>query len=743
MNTSYLGKLTNRGLKTTYFWDLDAKVVVQATACEGRTTVQAFKRLALVDGRPKKGIQLEQLTTILGAYNSSLEVSTSSPDEDFVRKLEPLRGSKRGVLESALERTEKELADAENDYFEFRGAKDLDEAHENLKNRNYELRDINQKAYHNTLEPQFIYHPGHPLRTQLSAFQTVHRWHLQDLRDRTKERASAIRQRITFSMRSKIQDLKAKRKEILDELGDEHKREKDHGKSVATLAHENSSVKLLLTIRSQSIVVEGRKNHVVAAVAQEVADVSIRLRKTLKDRFGLVFADASPDTALISSLTNTGTALVKSEELNAEVAAVAGKLIGDRPAPPRLPQVRFPRFREGKRLAYLGLALREDLTGTNFPILFDLDAQGVRHTIACGASGSGKSFAASLIVEGALRHEIPVLVFDPTRSWTGFAEPCSSASQLDAYERFGLDRGWARAYETTIVDPDADDHQALDGVTGAKGITVVTPSKLTESQELNLFGAWLKGLHRRVQAMPESSRLVLLVVIEEAHRFKGKPEVEELLELFARTARVRGVGLLLCTQVLTDLSPGIRSNAGTHLLLKTSYTQDLTRAGQIAGKEIQRILPRLERGKGVVHFPDYGAPALVAFRPPLHSQAAIPESVAAMAQNLQALGKVTVALTRHVATSDTTRSDSVASVENVTEPASEGEKTRSETSAATTWRDVATRFNGSGVSASAILRGIKDRGLTTPSVRTIQRFMASWRHHDAKFNDKSSRLLKS
>jgi hypothetical protein len=212
--------------------------------------------------------------------------------------------------------------------------------------------------------------------------------------------------------------------------------------------------------------------------------------------------------------------------------------------------------------------------------------------------------------------------------------------------------------------------------------------------------------------MPESPKLSHLLVIEEAHRLKDHPRVVELLELFARTARVRGVGLLLVTQVLTDLAPGLRSQASTHLLLKTAYSQDLTRAGQIAGKEIQARLPGLKQGTGFVHFADYGPPLLTAFRPPLHRQSAIPEAQLVFHRANSDLAKIVSMITPHV-----DRDDLAPNLIGVV-PA-DGSPSFRESPAAATWRDVANEFQDS--SASQVLAAIRQAGLTMPSLRTLQR----------------------
>lgn len=733
IDVSYLGKLVDGKDRLVCFADEKSGVVVAVQSSENNSKVQAFKRLVLSESHLKKGLQLENLHTILSAYNSSLEIRTSAPDEEWVKKLEPLKNRKKSLLEFSLKKVEKELEQEEDEFLEWKGVRDLDEAHYHLKNRQDEIFDLNQKLVHNAHEPQFIYSPGPPLRRTVSAWQTTDRIRFKELKEQTKERASAVRLRIDFTRRMRIKDLKDKRKEILAELEEERKRERDYEKTIARVVDESVGGTLVLTVRSRAVEVRGRRDQAVRQCADDVQESAKRLKRILKERVGLEFTEL-PKDAGFGLLPISGTAvplphaLAQNQSVGEDLHKVVAGILESRPAPARLPDIRFPKFDASRRFAYLGLALREDLSRIPHPILYDLDEQGPRHTAVVGGSGSGKSVAASLIVEGAVQHGIPVVVFDPTGSWTGFGEPCTSKSLLEAYDGFGLKREMARSFALKVVSP--EDIESVPSILTEAledpAVTVLTSDSLTTAQEATFASALLEELQTRMKSWPESKRTRLLLVFEEAHRYLGEQTLEPILEVFARTARSRGVGLLIVSQVAVDLPPAIRNNVATKMQLFTNYSGDLARAAQVFGTEYRKRVPKFPKGVGAILYPEYGT-ALCAFRPPLHSIFGIPASSHQFFRSIQELGVLVSDLTRHVATGDTTAMECVVSSENAVEPAREGNTTEGNTSVATNdatdWRDVATLYAETGSQASRVMEAIQEAGMKPPSLRTIQRFL--------------------
>ncbi|MCK5177115.1 MAG: DUF87 domain-containing protein, partial [Candidatus Aenigmarchaeota archaeon] len=66
---------------------------------------------------------------------------------------------------------------------------------------------------------------------------------------------------------------------------------------------------------------------------------------------------------------------------------------------------------------------------TNINAYFDKN-DITTHILTAGATGAGKSVAASILVEEALKKNVAVVVFDPTAQWSGFVRPCKDNNLL-------------------------------------------------------------------------------------------------------------------------------------------------------------------------------------------------------------------------------------------------------------------------------------------------------------------------
>jgi hypothetical protein len=707
--------LSQGGQKATYFWDSVNDVVVQAVACDKGSRVQAFKRLILAQGHVKKGVPIEQLHTILAAYNGSLEIATAAPDENWVKTLEPLRQPKRGVLESALRRTEAELAERESEFLTWKGVRDVDEAHENFKKRSEEIRDLNQRLYHIDREPQLIYNPGHPLRTTLSAWQTVGRFHLRELKDQAKERSSALRLRIDFTKRQAIKELKDTRKEILSELEDEEKREKDYAKTIAELVEEGLALSLAITVRSPTVDVLGRKDAVVRKCAEDVADNAKRLSRTLKEKLELDFRSGLP--SWIGSFTGRphDKALAGKEELVDEVAKVATATIEKVETSREIQKIGFPRFDASKRLA-------EDQAPTSLPVLYDLDALS-RHVLIVGGTGSGKTQLARVLVESLLlQHSpIPVLIIDPTGSWTGLAQACTSSSMIERYEQFAMKKEWARPFPFQLLNAGEPAADIARKAVGFRGASVLVTNTLSSAEEIVAVRSLLQAVQAEIQTWPEGATR-FTIVMDEAHKFLAEKGLNEVAQFLARTARVRGAGLIFISQNWTDVGD-IRSNCQTKAQLSTGYGPDLVRASQVFGSNHRDLVPKLKQGCALLNYPEWRT-ALVQVRPSLSHPGAIPKALLEMHEAAANLEEIVATMTRHLTTCDAT----TVGIEQAQEkPKSGPSEPLSESSHATeagTWRDVATSLANCDLSAARIAAKIRERGMAPPGVRTIQRFRA-------------------
>lgn len=715
----YLGRLSAGRIVVSQFYHPRDSVVVSVLS-DGRTTVvQAFKKLVL-NGGANKNVDTTQLGAILAAHATTLELRTTKPTPELVERIEPRKETKTRWLEHSLARLDQELTGVRQEYARWRGVRDKDEAHENLANRREEIFDLNQKLIANAREPHFVYAPGkwHP-----SEWQRTDRVRLNELKDQAKERASAIRSRLDFSYREEIKRLDRKRRELLAEIEVERKRDRATEDQAVEILNESTAAAVLLTVRSRPLLAPGLKRDAVRAATDEVVKDARSLAAKLTERLSVNVQDA-PDAVALSALFLPDVSALPAGSLLGDEARRALSLVPRAALEKEVAKVvasqqiyhvaldlsRFPQAGGKRRLAYLGLALTSQQRPTQVPVFFDLDEAGPRHVAVAGGSGSGKSVAASLILEGAALHGVPALVFDPTRSWTGFAQPCSG-TMLDRFKPFGLKPDWARGFDVRVLDTRRLLSEGVD-VDVQEGITVFTSADVTEEEEATATATLLRSLFTQMNGWSESKRLRLLVVLEEAHRYLRHKTIQPVLEQFARQARVKGVGLLVVSQVAVDLPPAIRNNCATKIQLFTNYAQDLTRAGQVFGSHVQKIIPRLTQARGALHYPEHGT-ALVAFRPPLHSPAALSEETMQLYLARRDLEEI-------VATLMTQTPREATATEKPTECHVEPRKEQT----TQTWRDVATTVAAKCQTAAEVQEAIRASNLSAPSLRTIQRFLA-------------------
>lgn len=109
-----------------------------------------------------------------------------------------------------------------------------------------------------------------------------------------------------------------------------------------------------------------------------------------------------------------------------------------------------------KRQGVLGLIFNQYLERTDKKLFFNYDEQAATHIMVVGTTGNGKSVTAYDIAEGALEHNIPVLVLDldVRAMWTGFLEPCDDEGMLGKYNEFGMKE--PKSYKGKIYTPSSD-----------------------------------------------------------------------------------------------------------------------------------------------------------------------------------------------------------------------------------------------------------------------------------------------
>jgi DNA helicase HerA-like ATPase len=274
--------------------------------------------------------------------------------------------------------------------------------------------------------------------------------------------------------------------------------------------------------------------------------------------------------------------------------------------------------KEGLRSAYVG-----KIAETTQKAYFDLDLFQV-HTLVAGASGSGKTVAAQVLVEEALLKGAAAIVFDPTAQWTGFLKKNTDKAMITALPDFGFKATDTKGFNGNV-------RQVTDGR------ELIDVNKLLKPGEINIFvinKLDTKGVETFVANtikqvfranLPESPQLRLLLVYDGIHsllpKFGGSGKVFVQIERASREFRKWGVGLMLVSQVLADFAGEIKANINTEIQLRTRDENDLKRVNEQYGPDVLKSLVKAAAGTGMAANAGYnrGKPFFVSFRPVLHS----------------------------------------------------------------------------------------------------------------------------
>ena len=246
------------------------------------------------------------------------------------------------------------------------------------------------------------------------------------------------------------------------------------------------------------------------------------------------------------------------------------------------------------------------------------------HIIIAGATGGGKSVAAQVIVEEALKKGAGVIVFDPTAQWSGFLRKCEDKKMLDNYRKFQMKSKEARGFDGNIFDI-TDPRTIIDmkKYMSPNEIYIFTLNKLTPN-EIDLF---VSNVINQVFELnlPESPNLKQLLVFDEVHRllpkFGGSGSGFIQVERGCREFRKWGVGLTLISQVLSDFVGEIKANIGSEIQVRTRDEGDLKRIKGKYGEDAMRSIIKASVGTGMLQNAEFnkGNPYFVSFRPLLHS----------------------------------------------------------------------------------------------------------------------------
>ena len=234
--------------------------------------------------------------------------------------------------------------------------------------------------------------------------------------------------------------------------------------------------------------------------------------------------------------------------------------------------------------------------------------------LVSGASGSGKTVAAKVIVEELLDDDTPVLVFDATKQWERLEDKNTSHDMLKRYRLFGMKQS-PKGYKVKVIREMTSVEQSV----GHNEATIFDLSNISdETDRIEKVALALDKILEYFDSQKDSDELRLLIVVEEAHLWTlkevGKDAVR-FLDKAVRMLRKKGVGVMLVSHKISDFDPAMRSSMNISVFFRTKYDGDLESIGRIFGSEFSKIAPTLPVGYSIFHLADIGEPFITAWRP--------------------------------------------------------------------------------------------------------------------------------
>ena len=280
---------------------------------------------------------------------------------------------------------------------------------------------------------------------------------------------------------------------------------------------------------------------------------------------------------------------------------------------------------------------------------FELPAHHLlTHGLIVGMTGSGKTGLVTVLVEEALRSEIPVLCFDikgdmanlalafpnfdpkVMAPWVepdaedadGLADDPLVVAAVEARKKgladCGIHEADLRAYGeqsfVRVITPGSDAGESLhllsalerrsarwdsvevgrwmDKVDGRTPATIVSVAHLDDDERVLVLGVILEEVLSWVRSLPGSTRLKALIIFDEVYGYlpphPASPPTKKPLVALMKQARAYGVGCVLATQNPMDLDYRALSNAGTWWLGRLQTDADRTRVVEGLGENKKR-----------------------------------------------------------------------------------------------------------------------------------------------------------
>ncbi len=237
--------------------------------------------------------------------------------------------------------------------------------------------------------------------------------------------------------------------------------------------------------------------------------------------------------------------------------------------------------------------------------------------LVSGASGSGKTIAAKVIVEELLQERIPVLIFDYTNQWERLFEKNSYQEMLERYRLFGMKKS-PKAFQGQVVEelPAISEMLRTDCL-------ILDLSSVSEADErVGRVAKALDEILEYFQTQQDSQDLRVLLVIEEAHLWTSKDvpkDAASFLDRVVRLLRKKGVGVMLVSHKISDFDSAMRSSMNISIAFRTKYEGDLDTIARTMGSDFSKLTPSMPVGYSLFHSSDVGSPFVMAWRP-LYSQ---------------------------------------------------------------------------------------------------------------------------
>jgi uncharacterized protein len=186
-----------------------------------------------------------------------------------------------------------------------------------------------------------------------------------------------------------------------------------------------------------------------------------------------------------------------------------------------------------------------------------------------GATGSGKTTTASVLVEELLRQQLPVEIIDPTDAWWGLRSSKDGKAEGFPVTVLGGDHGDVPLEETggaVIADLIADQAPPL----------VISLAHFTKSAMRRFLADFAERLYLK-------NRRALHLVWDEAdeaapqnpQKMKGGERLFGAVDQIVRRGRIRGLGVTMISQRSAEISKSILSQCSVLIAHRASHPTDL------------------------------------------------------------------------------------------------------------------------------------------------------------------------